>query len=336
MKKQQKIDFVVTWVDGNDPEWQAEKARYSGLASSDSRELRYREWGILRYWFRAVEQYAPWVNNIYFVTCGHYPKWLNPEHPKLRLVKHSDYMPAEYLPTFSSHPIELNLHRIKGLSEHFVYFNDDMYLVNPAAPEDFFVNGKPCDCLVGSAITPRNGEFSSILCANVSVINDHFTKQQLRSLGMSKVFSPKYGKLLVRTMTTMPYHYILGFYNPHIAQPHLKSSFEEVWAAEPELLHATCLHRFRDLNDVSPYLMRYWVLCKGNFYPSAPCGKYYNLDADMGAIQRAILNPNPAQKTLTLNDSVRVGDQNERMRKLRAIFRKKFPKKSEFELFDEG
>ncbi|MBR6159158.1 MAG: Stealth CR1 domain-containing protein, partial [Lachnospiraceae bacterium] len=126
-----KIDFVITWVDGNDPEWRKEKEKYSGKTTGDDREKRYRDWELLRYWFRGVENCAPWVNKIHFVTCGHLPDWLDTGHPKLNIVNHKDYIPEQYLPTFSCRPIELNLHRIPGLSDDFVYFNDDMFLLRP-------------------------------------------------------------------------------------------------------------------------------------------------------------------------------------------------------------
>ena len=138
----EKIDFVVLWVDGNDPAWLAERARYD-LTSKDGSNsvVGYRDWGMMRYWFRGVEKFAPWVNHIYFVTCGHYPQWLNLHHPKLTLVKHSDFIPNEYLPTFNSNTILLNIHRIKGLCERFVIFNDDMFLTAPVRDTDFFKNG---------------------------------------------------------------------------------------------------------------------------------------------------------------------------------------------------
>ncbi|WP_331836427.1 hypothetical protein [Erysipelothrix piscisicarius] len=72
-----------------------------------------------------------WVNNVYLITYGHLPDFLNVDHPKLKIINHTDYIPSDYLPTFSSHTIELNMHRIEGLSEHFVYFNDDMFLNQP-------------------------------------------------------------------------------------------------------------------------------------------------------------------------------------------------------------
>ena len=124
------IDFVVTWVDGNDPVWQAEKAKYSPNKNADNRNVRYRDWDNMQYWFRAVEKFAPWVNKVHFVTYGHLPKWLNTDCPKLNIVKHSDFIPSQYLPTFSSRSIELNIHRIHGLSDKFIYFNDDMFILN--------------------------------------------------------------------------------------------------------------------------------------------------------------------------------------------------------------
>ena len=113
---EEKIDFVVLWVDGTDPQWQQERILFCPENSDNgSSENRYRDWGLMKYWFRCVEKYAPWVHRIFFVTNGQIPEWLNIEHPKLRLVKHKDYIPQKYLPTFNSNVIELWLHHIPDL-----------------------------------------------------------------------------------------------------------------------------------------------------------------------------------------------------------------------------
>ena len=112
----EKIDFVISWVDGNDKEWQKEREKYIVENNNDNSDVRYRNWDNLKYWFRGVEKFAPFVNKIYFITYGHLPEWLNVNNPKLVIVNHKDYIPEKYLPTFNSHTIELNLHRIKGLS----------------------------------------------------------------------------------------------------------------------------------------------------------------------------------------------------------------------------
>ena len=129
------IDFVVMWVDGNDPAWQKEKEKDSPRKTDDSNSAnRFRDWGLMPYWFRAIEKFTPWVRKIHFVTWGHLPEFLDTTNPKLNIVKHSDFMPEGTLPTFSSHALEVNLHRIPGLADNFVYFNDDMLLTSPVKP----------------------------------------------------------------------------------------------------------------------------------------------------------------------------------------------------------
>ncbi|MDE5852120.1 MAG: Stealth CR1 domain-containing protein, partial [Alistipes sp.] len=89
-----EIDFVITWVDMNDPEWQAEFSRYSGDKDNTKNgvsEARFRDYGFLKYWFRGVEKFAPWVRKIHFVTSGQKPEWLDAENPKIHLVRHEDY-----------------------------------------------------------------------------------------------------------------------------------------------------------------------------------------------------------------------------------------------------
>ena len=138
-----KIDFVIPWVDGNDLLWRVEKDKYTPQLQEDSRDERYR--GDLRYWFRGVEKFAPWVNKIYFITWGHLPEWLDTRNKKLVIVNHKDFIPSKYLPIFNVNPIEMNLHRIRGLAEHFVYFNDDMFIISRMHKHDFFQKGLPCE-----------------------------------------------------------------------------------------------------------------------------------------------------------------------------------------------
>ena len=118
------IDIVIPWVDGADPEWMKEKNKkaeeLNGAFAADCSDKRFRDWGIIRYLFRSIDLYASWVNKVHFVTWGHLPKWMNPNAPKLHIVNHRDFIPQQYLPTFSSHTIELNMHRIPGLAEHFI------------------------------------------------------------------------------------------------------------------------------------------------------------------------------------------------------------------------
>ena len=124
---EQGIDFVLLWVDGNDPAWRKEKAKYSPESALADAEERYRDWGLLPFLFRGMEKFAPWFRKIHFVTWGHLPEWLNTENEKLHIVRHEDYLPKEALPLFNSSALEIGLHRIPGLSDKFVYFNDDTF-----------------------------------------------------------------------------------------------------------------------------------------------------------------------------------------------------------------
>src|SRR5574344_1149949 len=139
------IDFVIPWVDGTDENWILEKNKFDNMndINLDNGESRYRDWQLLKYWFRGVEKYAPWVHKIYFITWGHIPNWLNVNNEKIVIVNHKDYIPDKYLPTFNSHTIELNMHRIKNLSENFVYFNDDTFIINKVDQNDFFRKNLP-------------------------------------------------------------------------------------------------------------------------------------------------------------------------------------------------
>ena len=177
---EEKIDFVILWVDGNDEKWQAEKNKYlqDGLSSKATSSNRFRDWDILKYWFRSVEKFAPWVNNIYFVTYGHLPKFLNVNHPKIKIVNHKDYIPNEYLPTFNSSAIEIGINNIPNLEEKFVFFNDDMFILDKVEPSVFFKNKLPCDQYVENVITPSEDVFSKLLFNNVAIINKYYNNQQ--------------------------------------------------------------------------------------------------------------------------------------------------------------
>ncbi|GAA4908233.1 Stealth-like protein [Stackebrandtia albiflava] len=135
------VDVVYTWVDAGDPAWQADRRRYDGETSNASaaNPERFLDRQELRYSLRALELFAPFVRHVYIVTADQRPAWLAPDHPKITVVSHRDVFPdASVLPTFNSHAIEACLHRIPGLSENFVYFNDDVLLGQECDESDFF------------------------------------------------------------------------------------------------------------------------------------------------------------------------------------------------------
>ena len=327
------IDFVIPWVDGSDPEWRQEKARYSGsLADSPMAkwvdgEQRYRDWGLLKYWFRGVERFAPWVNRIHFITWGHLPPWLDVDHPKLHIVNHRDYIPEKWLPTFSSRCIELNIYRIDGLAEKFVYFNDDMYLTAPVKPTDFFRGGLPCDAAIISPIYLRENGVRAEINA-MYVINEFFRKRDVLRAHPLKWFSPRYGMALVRTLTQLPYGLFTGFYIHHLPVSYLKSTFEEVWAKVPDVLERACFHKFRDDGDVNQWIMQFWQYCTGRFAPRGPkVGTMHEGALHADAAVREIAASRA--KMLCWNDAADVSP--EVCGRIEAAFAGLFPEKCGFE-----
>ena len=267
----QKIDFVITWVDGADPAWRAQKAEYSPKGMIDDDEVRYRDWGLLPYWFRGVEKFAPWVGKVHFVTWGHLPQWLNKKAPKLHIVRHQDYIPERFLPLFNSNALEMHLHRIPGLSQRFVYFNDDLMLIRPVEKTDFFHGGKPKDMLALQPVIANdtNPVMSRIYINNSLVISKYFDKRTTVRQHPGKYFHPGYPPMyFFYNLLELAFPQYTGFYTVHGPAPLLKSTFEELWEKEEALFNEVSSHRFRSGDDVSQYLFREWEKQKGNFVPS--------------------------------------------------------------------
>ena len=288
---------------------------------------RYRDWGIFKYWFRGVETNAPWVNNIYLITCGQVPEWLNLEHPKLKLINHKDYIPKEYLPTFNSNVIELFLCRIPELSEKFVLFNDDVFVINNIAEEDFFKGNIPVDQYMENAITnlKYDNKFFHILANDIGIVNEKVNKK----FKIKKRYSIKYGlKRNFINMLCSLWPNFMGFYNPHLALPHLKSDFTNLWTTDEEKMLKTARNRFRGYDDINHWVFRYLRLAKGNFYPSNIKGTYVSVENKNDELRK--------QFEISKNKMICVNDDKEvdfcvAQKDLIEIFEKRFPNKSSFE-----
>ncbi len=333
------IDCVILWVDGNDPAWIESKNTYLKEicgTNADVSAQRYRDWETLRYLFRGLEKNAPFFRKIFFVTCGQKPKWLREEHPKLVLVNHKDFIPSKYLPTFSSHAIELNLHRIKGLAENFVYFNDDMFLLQRTYAKDFFDRGRPCDAAVMNAFAAEMVEERELLLASVvdnAVINAHFRKPDVLKRHFFEFFTPVYGSDVLRNICLLPWKHFTGFVNYHKPYSLKKKYFKELWEKEPAIMDSTCCHKFRRPDDVNIWLLLYWQICKGDFSPRSPkIGDTFTL-RNQPEENKKIFEyvRQKKKKMIVINDEVTREDFRVAQRELIKAFDSVYPKKSSFE-----
>lgn len=329
----EKIDFVVTWVDSNDVNWQKEKAKYSGKKVNDSNsDIRYRDYETLRYWFRAIEKFTPWVNRVFFVTCGHIPEWLNTKNEKLNIVKHEDYIPKEYLPTFNSNVIEIYMDRIPNLSEKFVYFNDDTFIVNKMKEEDFFKKGKPKDALNFNIISAQkeNNLIGHTILNDMEILENNFSKNNVIKNNLFKVLNWRYGIQNIKTLLLLPWSHFSGIENQHMPLNYLKSTFKNVWDKEEERLVEMSKNRFRTKNDYNLWIFKYWQLLTGNFIPKSyrRC-KYYDLKNDNKKFINQVINSK--YDMVCINDSDLNLDFEKVKKELIDMFEKILPEKSGFE-----
>ena len=341
----EKIDFVLPWVDGNDPKWLVKKEQYNPKKDKDSNaSARFRDMGTLKYVLRAIGANCPWYNKIYLITEGHYPDWLEINHDKIVLVTHKElYFDKTHLPVFSSSSIEMNLANIEGLSDKFVYLNDDMIIMRRINQERFFVGGMPVDFMSHGWI-PRGKIFERLkgrdtwihsLNNNLKLINRkfasfHFRKDSLYHKSYS--LSTKVSNFLMNNV----YKRFFWLEHWHHPQPYLKTTLTDVYNEFKKPMMECSKNRFRANNDLTQYLYRYWQLSSNNFYP------YKHNDAIIANLgSEKVLNKlidkiesNDDINFVCFNDDVNLSDSeyDEIKEKLMEYLESKFPQKASFEV----
>ena len=188
-EKQYPIDLVYLWVDGYEEKLRAKRDAWRvklGKPVNKKTDLdmynHYMEHNELKYSLRSVEKFAPWIRKIYIVTHDQVPVWLNTSNPKVEIVNQDDLLPKDAVPAFNSVTLEHYISNIKGLSEHFLYANDDMMFANYVTPENFFKDGKPIytflawDCSLGQCFNVLYDTGSTYLILGLKSKNLKFKK----------------------------------------------------------------------------------------------------------------------------------------------------------------
>lgn len=209
-------DYVFTYVDAEDDNWyKTFKEASSKAGRSTSRtNVRFRSWGTLKYLLRGIAEYLPFINNLYMVVSdiSQVPDWVNQD--TVHIVLHKDIIPEKYRPTYNSNTIETFLYKIPGLSEQFIYGNDDMFPIGPMKEDDFYKDGMP---LISCKIKDKPNNMTLYrkslvrtleLCKKFNkyrldskqyVRSDHSLSPMLKSTW--KAYHDKYGKDICSTIS---------------------------------------------------------------------------------------------------------------------------------------
>ncbi|MFE9701990.1 stealth conserved region 3 domain-containing protein [Streptomyces sp. NPDC005930] len=309
------IDVVYTWVDDSDPVWRASKDAARSTLSSDSlheqaaNDARFTSRDELRYSLRSIHQYAPWVNNIYLVTAGQVPSWLNTEYPGLKVVDHKEiFSDPLALPTFNSHAIESQLHHIQGLSEHFLYLNDDVFFGRPSTPGRFFHPNGLTKFFMSKALVPAGQVNPADLPVNAAGKN---------SRGL---IAQQFGTFIAQKMK----------HTPHALRRSVLQEIEETYATEHR---RTQNSRFRSPDDVPIASSLHHYHAYHTARATVSDLRYVYIDiGDRAAQQR--LNRLLARRdfdTFCINDTVVPEDPDAQERMVRAFLESYFPVASPYE-----
>lgn len=291
------MDIVITYVNGNDPVWQKDYEKFTKVPVM---EKRFRDWGTLQYLLRGIEKHMPFIRKVFLVVShrSQIPEWV--DESNLDVVLHEDFVPEEYLPTFNCNTLEMNLHRIKGLDEQYLYFNDDLFPVRDCKPGDFYRDGK---ALIG------------------------FTKHYWGT-GMFKQIC-RNSDALARKALGMPVS--RSFIRPqHICAPMLKSECEKMCSIIAEDIAASYT-RTREGRNYNQYMFTDYLFYQGKALSEKISSKHLSVAVSSASRIRKAIEA-PSRNLICIND-VRLSEK--RYEKLRNTvidaFEKKFPQKSRFE-----
>lgn len=318
------IDIVYTWVNSDDEEFNkirlAHQKQFDASVSESKSEstdiARFESRDELKYSIRSVLTYAPWVNHIYIVTNGQVPKWLDDSYDKVTVITHSQIIEPEFLPTFNSHVIESALHKIPNLSEHFIYFNDDVMLTRPLPASYFFTSSGIAKLFITNSKLP-NGD------KNINDSPTQWAAKNSRQLLLAET------GLWVEVMFAHTFH------------PQLKSIHEEIeklWADEVAICRK---NKFRDGTDlnIATFLHHHLALIRGQAIATRTRCMYFNIrEKQAEKFYRSLLSnkgTSGATHSICLND--RVSNSSNELDdfdiKLRAFLDSYYPEPSDAEFY---
>ncbi|WP_103528676.1 stealth family protein, partial [Streptomyces sp. SM12] len=311
------VDAVYTWVDGSDPAWLRRRAEFSGEGYHEeaANAARFLSRDELRYSLRSLAQYAPWINHVYLVTDDQTPEWLDTDHPGITVVSHREiFRDPSVLPTFNSHAIESQLHHIEGLSEHFLYLNDDVFLGRLATPQDFFLANGLSKFFLSKAHVPFGRPSSEDVPVSVAGKNNR------------AVIEERFGSVITQKMKHVP----------HALQRSVLEEIEEEFA---ERHRDTAANRFRELNDLSvtSSLHHYYAFLTGRAVPGDMVYNYFDMAHPHTPARLGRLLAARDRAVFCLNDTVSSeADLDQQLAVMQPFLQAYYPFASPFERVSSG
>jgi len=301
------IDFVFPYVNSTSKKWQKTYVDFC-RSNGDEQRLnnfnseRYRDWGFLRYMLRGLEAYMPFINKFYIILQAEdqIPEWLDTN--KVQVVYHKDFIPEQYLPTYNSTTIEMFLDKIPNLSEHFIYANDDYYVLKPLKAEDFFSEDGKLKIGFRQRVLQDYLQFHIVCCRC-------FNDVQLAVNGRDS--TPNY---------ITPYHEFT---------PMIKSHITKVNELLGDKIYKN-ITPFRAPNNHNQYIYPYYEFCIKNVTEPTRTYAYMNMENNIDSVAQIILSS--PENTLILNDNertnVKTWSENNAVRR---AFESRYFKMSKFE-----
>ena len=288
------VDLVVTYVDSNDLTWKSAVSQFNSEVSPK----RYRSWDTLKHWFRGIEKHMQFIRDVHLVVSNieQVPKWL--DQSKIHVVLHKEIIPERLLPTFNSTTIEMFLHKIPGLAEHFIYSNDDMMPINNIDVYEFFQDGLPVYELVHRS-TARN--IFRMQCKN--------SYKLAAKLSEHRDDNTNY------------------FYIRHSIDPMLKSICDEVHEKAGDQICKKCT-KFREPFNFTQYLFPDYAVMTQR----AVIGRMSLQYATTNDQQLQSIIDDCKAKVLCINDSSGIEDFDNALKTVNDCLERRFPEKSRFEI----
>ena len=247
----------------DDVEWRKNFLEIGRSYTEDDamQHVRYRSWGTEPMLIDLVRKNMPWLRNIYIILAQESQKQPWMDEKGVTVVYHKDFIPDHFLPTFNSRAIEMFLKDIPGLSDMFLYGNDDMYPLKPLSQEDFFVDGMPCLHMTEKPFPANANNFQTACRCGLNFV--------------AREFGIRYRTTWLKT--------------GHSIAPILKSTCEYLWRRSGNEIEAS-VSPTRQRWNFNQYIYSWWNYLAGEYVDKVPSRKYVNVRKSVDEVADTLRN----------------------------------------------